>query len=214
MAKFPDDPAKGVKFGRDLLKDSRQISFHSEYGNTPEMTDPSEFGWFWRQFLNLNAPMSNGQMDAVDWDGLQKALSSIKQAWGGIPIVYKCAGMGFHAKEVASNISDSVFLMIRRNEEDVITSTLSASIERLGDRNAHYGFRPPLPDVQNWSPQTKARVGHQVRATNELMNKAVEDIHYSRILHIGYEDLVKSPFSSLSEIQHHFSLKPSMIEEE
>jgi len=207
MAKFPDNPSRGIEIGKGMGLFTREISFESKYGNTPLLSDPHEFGWFWRRFFNLDAPMADSAINDVPWRELNEILKAMQVDFDGMPLVFKCAGMGFHASDVARAIPGSRFLYIHRRMQDVVEGTLEVMD---AEGKWHYGFKPPLPDeTANYKVQDRVRA--QVRATHHLMEQQVSRIPHDLISRIEYERLRDYPFEQLGQIQDKFGLAPAMV---
>ena len=213
-ARFWDDPIRGLQSSKELLPsmgvslDTPFVSFKSSYGNTPAMTDPHEFGYFWRQYFNLEGPMSERELDNVYWDQLIETLTSMKSEFNGLPMVFKSAGMGFYAKHVAKMIPDSYFLYIKKDPTDVIEETLHARRKREGYSD-WYGFQPFKEGELEYIRQAQPldQVVEQVGRINSLMELNKPDHR----LEIEYDSLKANPFKTLAEVSQVFGLKPRCL---
>lgn len=209
-ARFPNDSVAGVEESIRMFGETRPVSYRSEYGNTPLLTDPSEFGWFWGRFFALDAPMSREALDAVPWAQLRLELEGMQAASHGLPLVFKCAGMGLHASRVAKEIPAACFAWIARDFGSVVASTLRAAKNRYGTENAHYGFRyPAMPEESKMLPLQRVR--RQVQWLEEKLFAERARINFDRVASSNYAELVADPYDQVARIGRRFGLKPSVV---
>jgi len=211
MARWPHDPVGGIKAYQDLYGNiDPQVSFKSAYGNTVNISDPHEFGYFWRRYFDLEKPMSPEKLSNVDWDDLEYILGNTKQMFGGLPMVFKCAGMGFNANSISDNLENSRFLFIHKNPVYVIEETIAARNERPG-YSEWYGFQPftDTEMIEIARMPIESQVVNQVNRINQMMIMGSSTLE--RTLKLSYEELILHPFNCLDQIQNWLGLSPRCV---
>ena len=209
MARFWLNPVVGIRVSQNILGDQKNISFASEYGNTSDVSEPHEFGHFWKYWLKIAKDdpdeLTADQLDKIDWTGLKRELVRITSVFGK-PVFLKQLMLGFQASRIAKEIPFSKFVYIDRNLTDIAKSTLRVRRRRYGRDDAWFGLKPKnFREIMELSPLEQI-VGKMLGCRGKIRREA-DSIDPDRIIWITYNDLCNKTKDVLSGISNHFNLK-------
>ncbi len=197
-------PAVGIVLTRALLGERARegITFHSSYGTTHEVVGPHEFGYFWRQWLSLDAApnhhLSPDAQQAVDREGLRVALEQEILGVFDSPVVFKNVICGFHAALLTAVHPPSLFIHIVRDPYSAATSILEARMLRYGSYDTWWSLKPSTYPFSHRNDPA-AEVAQQVvdcrrEFEQELSRPGVQSMT------VGYEELCRDPAGVLDRI--------------
>ncbi len=209
VARFWRNPCAGIMLSKSILGDFREISFRSSYGNTHFITDPHEFGHFWKLWMGRDPghpdALTEEELDSVDWDGLRAVLHGMEQCFG-MPVLFKQLMLGFQAHRISLEIPGSRFIYIQRPLWEVARSTLKVRRMRYGNDNAWFGLKPPgyislekLPPIE--------QISEQVKISHELVMREMERIEDKRVHRVSFKDFCRKPMEHLFQIQKSLDLE-------
>lgn len=189
LAKFYKCPylfLRGIEdLGVDSLRHSSTLTSH--LGNTNELMEPHEWGWFWERFFFANET------------SLKQELSALQSLFPK-PMLFKTVYFNYRTEMLAHEIPSCIFLRIRRNAVDTIASMYQAIVARnkpIGSKEhaVHYQkymHDPLLLAVMEYCYDTKL-----LDAT--LANK--------RVITLSYDDILADTLGTLDDFARRFSMQ-------
>lgn len=209
IARFWMNPCVGIRLSQSIMGTSKAISFRSEFGNTYDITDPHEFGHFWKHWMRRGPDdrdaLSNKELNTVDWDGLRSILSAMGRCFR-TPVVYKQLMLGFQAHRLSLEIPDARFIYIQRPLWEVACSTLKVRRQRYRSNTVWFGLKPPnYASLINLSPFEQ--IAEQVKTSHTCILQQVSKISSERICSISFQDLCQNPMEQLIRIRNQFELE-------
>jgi hypothetical protein len=197
IARFWESPAYGVYLCRHLGLD-RRISFASKHGSTVDVTDVTEFGYFWASLFGTksNAALADIDPARIDWARVRAKLLSINAAFGR-PCVHKQTLAGHVLPHLAAALDRRLFVYVRRDFLEVAVSLLRVRKARYGDLNAWFSLKPREYDrLRSLSPH------EQVVAQLDLLHKDLEEqcraAPAGSLWDVEYDDLCADPTGFLN----------------
>jgi len=193
LAQFWAAPFIGTQFEQAICDRNFRSNFRSCYGKTSGSSEPHEWGWFWKKWLNLDDTSDYiTQADKINWHKLNKKLSAI-QFFKESPIIFDNVFAGANLDVLYKNIPNILVINLQRNLFFVCNSLINARIERHGDISAHYGNRPRLNPNALGTDDPIEQIVYQVAATESEFEKNLAVIPARNIHKINYEDLTSEP---------------------
>ena len=127
-AKFYKNPAAGTILHESLVPKDYSSDFLSAYGNTSGVFEPSEFGWFWQDQLQLDQHDRPGL--CINWDRLNTHLIDTKLVAKKPLIIdnpYLCSYIG----DIKTHLKDVKILHLQRDLWNVCNSFTKCQIATL-----------------------------------------------------------------------------------
>ena len=205
IARFWLRPAVGIRLSEVLIGENgrNEITFQSSFGTTRKIQEPHEFGYFWRQWFNLDqAPthkLSTTFVNSLDREGLKAALEKEILMSFQRPVVFKNVICGFQASYLTAIHSRSLFIHISRDPLTTAASILKSRKERFGSYDVWWSLKPSswpfLQHDRDPSTEVALQVYECRREIDEELLKP--NVHG---LHVTYEELCERPLFVLSQI--------------
>lgn len=202
MAKFYDSPLIGAWLQQKLMPTDIHTlrKFKSHHGQTYNIYEPHEFGYFWSRYLNLgidcHEPEDNEQFQNVDISRLNTVLSEISTIMQRT-LVCKCSIAPFLLKGLFHH-TNMFCIHIVRDKDSVIKSILKVRKERLGDPREWWSIRPAQWEkMLNKSPAEQVSWQYD-RVLDSIKNASIGS--EARIIEIKLEDMVADPEHILETI--------------
>lgn len=200
LNKFWRAPYLGACLERDLLRDTLNSSFHSDYGNTRGMDEPGEWGWFWRHWLGLasGAHHASSEMDLSPLLAKLAGLEKVK----GKPLLFNNMYAVSSMPALHARLPDILLIDKPRDPYWVCNSIINARVARYGDVNAFFANRPrDMTDIARQADDAVEEVVLQVKA---LLREA-EDLRAmlgpDRVFTVDYERFLQEPCGVLEELR-------------
>lgn len=181
LAKFYKCPYLFLKGIDDLRVDSLRHSstLTSHLGNTNEVMEPHEWGWFWERFFFANDTSLKHELSAL-------------QSLSPKPMLFKTVYFNYRTAMLAHEIPSCIFLRIRRNAIDTIASMYQAIVARnkpIGSKEHEMYYQKYMHDplmlaVIEYCYDTKL-----LDAT--LVNK--------RVITLSYDDILADTLGTLDD---------------
>ena len=208
IARFWSNPCVGIFLSRSILGSHKSISFQSSFGNTPTITDPHEFGHFWKHWFDFRSDsadvLSAEQLSRIDWAGLARVLRDMTRCFG-LPVLFKQLALSFQAHRLSIELPESRFIYIYRPSYEIASSILKTRRERHGSDAFWFGLKPPkwqrlldLPPLE--------QIRKQVDVCTGLIREQIETIKADQLYTIDFNDLKKHPMSSVQKVKAKFRL--------
>jgi len=196
MASFWKSPIFGALLSNKLIT-QRTISFSSDYGQTELISDPHEFGGFWRENLNYENMEQKTDTD-IDWGKLIKRLDGIYSVFNK-PMIYKVFQLYWHLAEFHSLRPATKWILIERNLESNAESLLKLREKKTGSRDNWVSAKPLLSNRFDGCTN-EAQVVSQVFGINQWIREQFAKISRDSWLILDYEKFVREPKNTLDEI--------------
>lgn len=198
MARFWRAPVAAAlvegRVSRSRLWRSRDIPLESDYGRTRGAASPHEFGWFWRQRLDLGASdaLTPAELAHTDADELRDELVALAGVFGR-PFVWKNVNATvYHVRWLHQLLPDARFIRIRRDPLAVALSVLRARRLHYGDPQRWWSIRPR--DVEAWRSRPWAeQIAHQITDVERALTAQTAELPAAAVACLGYEELLADP---------------------
>jgi len=198
IAAFWKAPLYGVRLSRQLLGNKRTTGFTSEFGRTPEMHDPHEFGYFWRHLLGhdqLDEAEAAGA--TVDWERVRRVITNLCEEFER-PVVFKSFLLTWHMRQFQAALPHTCFVWVKRDPLDAAMSILRFREGFAGSREAWVSMKPLAYDaLQAESPPVQ--VAGQVYAIDQTIRNNVAALSPSTVLQVDYDRLCSDPRAVLGD---------------
>ncbi|MEL7447574.1 MAG: sulfotransferase [Pseudomonadota bacterium] len=192
MACFWNAPVYGALLARKLTP-HRQVSTVSEFGATPHITDPHEFGAFWRTMLAYQGMQQRPDIEPDALQNLADTLDQVSRVFGQ-PVVYKVYQLAWHIQEFQRVRPASRWLWVKRDVEDNALSLLRFRRKMHGD-DSQWVSSLPLAALSEEFPDRYHEVVFQVLAINEWLGRSLGAIDRSRWATVDFSTFVSQPGS-------------------
>lgn len=201
MARFWEVPIHGARLSRIVLPVCRTASFSSEYGVTPLLTDPHEFGYFWSSWLGSRDQVKNTEQ--VDWGQLCSTLCLLAGEFA-FPVAFKNLLLNHHVEGLAASLPSSLFIRIKRHPLDNAISILRAREAYYGDRNCWWslrtGWHKGIED-RCWTEQIASQLATLQRMLDDSLSLVKEHSSVA-VVEFDYEHICNAPELFLEQVQH------------
>lgn len=201
IAAFWRAPVHGIRLSRKLLGQRGPSSFASEFGRTKGLTEPHEFGYFWRDLLAYDEPLEKDakEEEAIDWARVRRVLLNVTEAFGR-PVVFKTFHVSWHARRLHRELPRTCFLRIRREPIDSALSLLRMRREFLGSEERWASFRPAEYRWLKDRPFDE-QVAGQVHYLERSIDRELSEIPRTNLLDVDYPDLCADPPGVLEAVR-------------
>jgi len=200
VAAFWKAPEIGIRLSKKLLPLGMASSYESNFGRTTGISEPHEFGYFWRELLGeyaMEQPIDPTQ-DFVDWERMRRVLINMSHAFG-LPVVYKTVQLSWRIEAMARALPRACFIRIRRDPVQNALSILQYRRTFYGD-SEHWGSVKPSAYI--WlknEPYWKQIVG-QIYFLEQETSRQIAAIGGRNVLEVDYQRLCTAPRQVLDDI--------------
>jgi hypothetical protein len=209
MSKFYNVPILGAYLQKNMInnKDIKELkTFHSIHGNTSNIYEPSEFGYFWSRHFNFGKnhhEPSTQNLKNIDFKKLNYELENISKVFEA-PVLYKCSIGPFLIKQILSK-TDVFVIVLNRNKTDTVNSILKTRKERFGNYKVWWSIRPfGFESMQKEKPLLQ--VQWQYDKVFKSLDSYDKNKYQNRVYNCNYEDLIKSSNNELKAIAKKYFL--------
>ncbi|HAA51415.1 MAG TPA: hypothetical protein DCE43_16980 [Planctomycetaceae bacterium] len=201
IAAFWRAPLYGIRLSRKLCPQPADTRFVSRYGRTDAITEPHEFGYFWKELLgysDLAEPMA-GHEETIDWERVRVLLTAMTHEFRG-PVVFKSFLVGWHARRLCQELSRTCVVQIRRDPTDTARSLYGMRKNYGGSIDTWTSLKPKEYEWLKDEPVWDQLVG-QVHFLEKRFDEQVADVDPARVLRVEYSRLCADPRGVLEEIR-------------
>lgn len=174
--------------------------FKSHYGRVEGNMAPREAGAFWLRFFHIDDYAGFQSMDNSDVDLLRRIIFCIQDIFGGAPYVNKNVKHILRLDALEKVFPDSVFIITRRDFEDVALSLLEGRKKNFGDVNQWLSVKPPSYETLKSMPYLD-QIAHQVRDMDIKLREDLERIPANRVIYMDYEEFCRNPETLIEKIK-------------
>jgi len=200
-AKFWENPQYGIAISKSLgLYNNQNISLSSTHGNTSDIDNLHEFGYFWAGLLNQksNPNLANRNVDDIDWSLLKNKIISINDIFQNA-CVFKNTLIGHYLKGFSNLFKYSIYIYIKRDYLDIAMSILKVRKERYGDINCWWSMKPKEYDrIKNL--EVHEQIIAQIFYLEQDIEEQIKYLQDCQLIIINYKDLCKNPINEFQKI--------------
>ncbi len=205
MSKFYNLPLLGAYLQKKLIdvENIKQLkTYKSLHGNTSNIFEPSEFGYFWARHFNVDLDHhepKDEMLKKIDFKNLNCELNNISRIFN-LPVLYKCPIGVFLINQILSE-TNSFIIILKRNKRDTVKSILQTRTDRFGRNDIWWSTRP-----RNYKLLIKEKPIKQVQWQYDKIYESLESYDKlkfkKRVIHCDYENLTKFPNEELNNISN------------
>jgi hypothetical protein len=140
MASFWKAPVTGALLSERWMRD-RIFTGCSIYGQTNDISEPHEFGAFWRDKLQNSDMVQRANGQDINWRDLLDVLNSVSIVFGR-PMVYKVFQLFWYIREFHQASPNGKWLWIQRDTVDNALSLLDLRRHQTGNINQWVSAKP------------------------------------------------------------------------
>lgn len=200
IARFHWDPVLGVCLRREIGY-KKEFTGKSIFGRTTGISEPHEFGRYWRDQLGYDDMRQKPNHNQIELDKLAASLNQISMFFGK-PVLYKPFHLVFHLHEMVEKMQNSKWIFVERDELQNALSLISLR-EARGDIHTPQSL---YPTSANLYQDPYENIIAQIRHINNLITVGLSSLPDSRYLKITLDALTENTSSTLKSIEDQFSL--------
>ncbi len=197
LAKFYKSPIFGLALEDDIIDKDYQSNFISTYGNTVGINEPHEWGWFWKNQLELADGEEHTKLN--NFTALKHNLLSITNS-RKLPLLIDNSFAISNLLKIKKEFKNIKIINMTRDLYYISNSFINASIKRYDDINILYGNTLKNKNIKNPIEQILFRV----RSIQNEIDNVLEGFNEEDILHIDYEDIYHDSFNVVKKF-HNFT---------
>jgi hypothetical protein len=130
-------------------------------------------------------------LNEVDFDGIKKGFASIEKAFNK-PFIAKGLMLQYNIGEFYHNISNVIFIYLKRNPIDNMISIYNARIKYYSDENIWWSVKPKeYEKLKNMD--VYHQIAGQVFYTNKSIEEELKSIPEDRKVIVNYRDFCENP---------------------
>jgi hypothetical protein len=205
MASFWKAPTFGTMLSNKLIR-NRLVSGTSNFGETQMISDPHEFGAFWRDALGYS-DMNQDIDKEIDCLKVLEKLDQIAYAFGK-PVVYKVFQLFWHLSTFHDARPNTKWIWITRDIEENARSILELRRKKGGDINKWISAKPVIATLFD-NESNKIQAVSQVIGINEWIRTQLSMIERSSWLSLDYDEFAVNPQGAVSLISEFLNLEIS-----
>ncbi len=179
---------------------SREITFVSKHGSTPDVYGPSECpGWWYRFFPRAPEHISTSQMDPKALQEFRMSVEALAHSFDR-PLFFKNLYASLRLKPIMHALPESLFIVIRRDLGAQAHSILEARFRNTGDYGAWFSMK--IPDTQSVVElPPHEQVISQITGIHKIIDEDLPIDRFSeRRMDVSYEDFCRSPAGVLQGV--------------
>lgn len=191
-ALFWSDPAIGLAVSQSVNADSRRSCFQSKFGSTEGLSEPHEFGRFWRESLGFPGMDSRVRSEQpIDWQRLQTTIARM-QLLTKRPTMFKVFHLAFVLDEWLERQPNTIVVHVNRRLAANASSILSMRESRTGDVSEWVSVRPQSElELESYPPAEQAVL--QVVETNRNIRRHCAGVPARQLVGARYEEICSAP---------------------
>lgn len=204
IARFWSAPLTGIKLSKILLKNEKDFSFQSNLGQTHQLSEPHEFGYFWQQWLKKEQQADflkfNEDEESIDWQGLKTCLANLQYEFAK-PLLFRNNLGANHMPRFNREIPKLMWIYIHRDSYDVAHSIYQARKKYYQDKTTWWGTYPPSYLEVKDKPIFE-QIAAQVIDLKIFYQQQLAQIPAQQQWTLSYEELCRSPQQALESLKN------------
>ncbi|WP_417326353.1 sulfotransferase [Halarcobacter sp.] len=201
-AKFWENPQYGVALSKSLnLYNRNDIKLFSTHGNTSELDNLHEFGYFWAGLLNQKSSpnLEVKDFESINWNILKQKVLSINSAFES-GCVFKNTLIGHYLKGFSNLFRYPIYIYIKRNYLDIAMSIIKVRKQRYGNINEWWSMKPKeFSKIKDFDPYEQI-IAQMYYLERDILEQ-LEYINPSQLLVVNYEELCANPNEIFEKIE-------------
>jgi len=199
MAMFWNAPAFGASMSKKWIE-NKEFSGKSEFGGTYGLSEPHEFGAFWRRHLkmqDMRQPPIEHHLE-INWTKLIEELNKITCVFNQ-PVVYKAFHLSWFISHFSKIYPESKWIWVTRNTVDNARSILDLRRHFYGGIDRAVSLYPKELEFyskENGYLQSIA----QVEIINNWIKLELSKINLNNWFNISLDSLVDNPEKEISSL--------------
>lgn len=196
LAKFYKAPLFGIELEKNTINREYKSNYSSNYGNTNGINEPHEWGWFWKDILNLenNEHYSN----IIDFSQLKNHLLSITNS-KKLPLILDNVYAMANILKFKNSFKNIRIISLTRDLYFICNSIINARLSRYDNINTFYGHPPKnindLLKVQNPIEQ----IVLQVKSIDDEIKNITSNFQQKDTFYIDYEDIYNDTYGVIEK---------------
>ncbi|MCL6415802.1 sulfotransferase [Aestuariirhabdus sp. Z084] len=181
------------QIGLDGLAPKATDVASSQFGVGDHPLDPHEFGFFWRRFIPEQETdyLSKPYDEKVVAD-LRKSINFLR-AVNKKPLFFKNCLAGYNYEFIKHCFPDAKFIVLKREEEAVISSILAARLRLYGNESIWFSLKPKdFHAIINSGLNGRGEVESQVHSISKHLDGLLDE-YSNDVFEIEYESIVSAP---------------------
>lgn len=195
MARFWDVPLCGAFLSKIVLKDTKSNSYLSSYATTHQITDPHEFGYFWRKhFLceDITSSYPPERADKINWENIRTIIYNMNRILDKGLVLKNLEIAGYYLERFLAIFPRSIYIHIERNPLDTAVSIAKARLEFYNNLNSWWGIYPLEYGKLKDEPY-EMQIAGQIYYLTKMYCENIQRANSERIITVNYQDLCKRP---------------------
>ncbi|MCK5110907.1 MAG: sulfotransferase [Arcobacteraceae bacterium] len=206
LAKFYKAPLFGIELEKSFIDKNYKSSFLSQYGNTDGINEPHEWGWFWKDMLDLKGDKHYTNMNNFDF--LKQNLISIANT-KELPLIIDNVFALSNLIKIKKSLPNIKIINMTRDLYFICNSIINARLSKSGNIDIFYGHPPKNIEEVLKIKNPIEQIVFQVKSIQNEIDAIVNNFEEEQTLHIDYEDIYTDSFSVVEKF-HTFVKKDNI----
>jgi len=196
LAKYYDSHLEGLELEKDVLDKNFKSNFLSKYGNTDGINEPHEWGWFWKDKLNLVG--DEHYSDDINYRELKTNLKEITE-YKKLPLIVDNIYAMSNLVKLKNNIPNIKMINLTRDLYFICNSIINARLSRYDDINQFYGHPPKNIDEILKIKNPIEQIVFQVKSIQNEIDAMLDSFSVEDIISVDYEDIYGDSFDVVNK---------------
>jgi hypothetical protein len=185
---------KSFDFNNEMGDFASKGDFNSSLGKTTSALSPSEFTYFWRQFIPNYDPqyLSPLEEEQIDGRGLTSGLAAIEAVLQK-PLATKVFIIQYNLPKLYELFNNCIFVQVRRNSLYVMQSIYEARKSFYNTLDIWWSVKPKeFPELQHLD--VYKQIAGQIFYTERALADGLSQIPDKSRLIVEYEEICQNPY--------------------
>ena len=194
---WPKAPLTATMLYKLFYKNPDQIELNSKYGNSLNISGPSEYGEYWYRWFErshkLKTNSKNIKRLRVEISGLTKIHNR--------PLIFKNVVHSMRISALNKIFYEPVFIVMKRKKLDIAQSILNARIDLFDDKNHPFSVISSKDQLNPQISYVKTIIS-QINGVYSNINLENGTLGKSNFIFVKYKDLCNNTEKVLKKIQN------------
>lgn len=201
LAKFYQAPTFGMELEKDIIDKNYKSNYISAYGNTKGINEPHEWGWFWKEQLNLQG--NEHYSKETNFDNLRTNLNFITNT-KKLPLVIDNVYAMANLLKFKDNFKNIRIINLTRDLYFICNSIINARIKRYNDINHFYGHIPNNISTIKKIENPIEQIVFQVKSIQKEIDLITSEFKNAQLT-IDYEEIYNNSFEVVQKFKNFVS---------
>ncbi|WP_162919104.1 hypothetical protein [Malaciobacter halophilus] len=197
LAKFYQAPAFGIELEKDIINKDYKSNYISSYGNTKGINEPHEWGWFWKEQLNLKD--NEHYCKKQNFDNLKTNLNFIVNT-KKLPLIIDNVYAMANILKFKDNFKNIRIINLTRDLYFICNSIINARISRYDNINHFYGHIPNNISVIQKIKNPIEQIVFQVKSIQDEIDLITTEFKNAQLT-IDYEEIYNNSFEVVQKFK-------------